>query len=124
MSNAAEGGRTAGCVTESIYSGSVVVALADVQHCELHPKNSVPGIHVITSHTKYNFEHDCWENPIWINEPEATQFRAAWCRYRSELEADTLTDLSPSLSGAVSERFATEDAKTDAYANSQFGVGA
>ncbi len=112
------GGRT-GSVAESIYSGSVVLALADVQHCELHLENSVPGMHVITSHTKYNFEHDCWENPIWINEPEATRFRAAWCRYRSELEADTLADLSLS-----SERLAIEDAKDDAYANSQFGVGA
>lgn len=83
-------------VTESIYSGSVVVALADVQHCEMHPKNSVPGMHVITSHTKYNFDRDLWENSIWLNEPEAAAFRAAWCRYRSELEASTLLDLSPS----------------------------
>lgn len=80
-------------VTESIYSGSVVVALADVQHCEMHPKNSIPGMHVITSHTKWNFDRDLWENSIWISEPEATDFRSAWCRYRSELEADTLIDL-------------------------------
>lgn len=85
-------------VTESIYSGSVVVALADVQHCEMHPKNSVPGMHVITSHTKWNFDRDLWENSIWINEPEATQFRRAWCNYRAELEADTLMDLEPALS--------------------------
>jgi len=78
-------------VTESIYNGSeVIIALADVQHIEKHPKNSIPGIFVITSHTKWNFDRDLWENAIWISEPEATQFRSAWCRYRSELEADTL----------------------------------
>jgi len=83
-------------VSESIYSGSsVIVPMADVQHIEKHDKNSVPGIMVITSHTKWNFEHDVWENGIWINEPEATAFRRAWCDYRAELEADTLMDLSP-----------------------------
>lgn len=83
-------------VTESIFSGSnVVIALADVQHVEKHPQNSIPGIFVITKHTRWDFEHDLWANAIWISEPEATTFRAAWCRYRSELEADTLADLSP-----------------------------
>lgn len=96
-----------GHVTESIYNGSeVIVALADVQHIEKHPKNSIPGIIVVTSHTKWNFDRDLWENGIWISEPEATQFRSAWCRYRSELEADTLADLSPdaimaSFDGAI-----------------------
>jgi hypothetical protein len=86
----------AGKATESIFSGSsVIVPLADVQHIERHDKNSVPGIVVVTCHTKYNFEHDGWENAIWISEPEATSFRSAWCRYRSELEANTLMDLSP-----------------------------
>lgn len=82
-------------VTESIYGGSVIVPLADVQHIEKHYANGVPGIMVITKHTKWNFEHDVWENSIWIGEPEATAFRSAWCRYRSELEADTLMDISP-----------------------------
>lgn len=84
-----------GTVTESIYSGHVTVPLADVQHIENHPKNSVPGIMVITKHTHWNFEHDVWENGIWISEPEATAFTAAWCRYRSEIEVSTLTNLEP-----------------------------
>lgn len=91
-------------VTESIYSGSVVVALADVQHCEMHPKNSIPGMHVITSHTKWNFDRDLWENSIWINEPEATDFRRAWCDYRAELEAGTLMDLSPASAVSSQDR--------------------
>lgn len=87
-----------GKVTESIYSGKgVIVPLADVQHIEVHngEGQAIPGIVVVTRHTTYNFEHDGWNNGIWISEPEATDFRAAWCRYRSELEADTLADLSP-----------------------------
>jgi hypothetical protein len=82
-------------VTESIYSGSVIVPLADVQHIEKWDKHTIPGIMVVTSHTKWNFKHDVWENAIWISEPEATTFRRSWCDYRSELEADTLMDLSP-----------------------------
>lgn len=82
-------------VTESIYSGSVIVPLADVQHIESWAKHTVPGIKVITKHTTWNYAQDCWENAIWISDPEAVEFRRAWCRYRSELEADTLADLSP-----------------------------
>jgi hypothetical protein len=83
-------------VSESIYSdANVIVAMADVQHIEKWDKNSIPGIFVITSHTKWNFDRDLWENAIWISEPDATKFRRAWCDYRAELEADTLMDLSP-----------------------------
>lgn len=82
-------------VTESIFSGSVVVPLADVQHIEKHYERSLPGIFVITKHTRYDAEADFWANAIWISEPEAAAFINAWCRYRSELESDTLTDLSP-----------------------------
>lgn len=82
-------------VTESIYSDSVIVPLADVQHIEPWPKNSVPGVIVITKHTRWDFDRDAWANGIWISDPEATAFKSAWCRYRSELEADTLADLAP-----------------------------
>lgn len=85
-----------GKVAESIFSGtSVIVPLADVQHIERHEHNSVPGIFVITKHTTWDHEHDIWANAIWISEPEATAFRADWCRYRSELESETLADLRP-----------------------------
>jgi len=91
-------------VTESIFSGSnVIVALADVQHIEKWDKNSVPGIFVITKHTRWDWDRNGWSNAIWISEPEATAFRSAWCRYRSELEADTLMDLSPSKDDLMRE---------------------
>jgi hypothetical protein len=89
-------------VTESIFAGkSVTVPLADVQHIELHPQGA---IYVITKHTRWDREYDIWANAIWINAPEATEFRRAWCRYRSELEADTLIDLSPSAAISSTER--------------------
>lgn len=80
-------------VTESIFGGkSVTVPLADVQHIELHKDGA---IYVITKHTRWDAETSMWANAIWINDPEATEFRRAWCRYRGELEADTLMDLTP-----------------------------
>lgn len=92
-------------VTESIFNGSnVIVALADVQHIEKWDKNSVPGIFVVTRHTRWDRDRDGWANAIWISDPEAATFRAAWCRYRSELEADTLKDLSPSK-GEIMAKF-------------------
>lgn len=83
-------------VTESIFSGSsVIIPLADVQHIEKWDDHSVPGIKVITCHTRWDFDSNEWSNSIWMSEPEATDFKAAWCRYRSELEAETLMDLAP-----------------------------
>ena len=89
-------------VTESIYDGkSVIVPLADVQHIESWAAHSVPGIKVITRHTRWDHEASDWANSIWISEPEATAFKAAWCRYRSELESDTLADLAPNAKDQI-----------------------
>jgi hypothetical protein len=80
-------------VTESIHSGkSAIVPLADVQHIET--RNPL-GLIVVTKHTRWDKEGDFWANSIWIDAAEAVAFKAAWCRYRSELEAETLMDLSP-----------------------------
>lgn len=103
-----------GKATESIFSGqSVIVPLADVQHIERHPKNSIPGIFVITKHTNWDWDRDGWANAIWISEPEAVAFRRAWCHYRSEIESETLANLEPDVP-------ANEYVRDDA----QFGVGA
>lgn len=83
-----------GNITESIYSGeSVIVPLADVQHIEL---GNEYGIVVITKHTRWDKETGGWANNIFIHKDEAPAFKAAWCRYRSELEAEILSDLTPS----------------------------
>lgn len=98
-------------ITESIYNGkTIVVPLADVQCIYL---NNPLGLIVITRHTRWDFEHDNWANNIWIDGAEAAPFLRAWCRYRSELEGDTLANLEP-------------DQPTNEYVrdNAQFGVGA
>lgn len=80
-----------GRVTESIYSGAFsVVPLADVQHVE---KWKDGQLIVVTKHSRWDFERDFWANNINIAKEEAPQFMAAWCRYRSELESETLADL-------------------------------
>jgi hypothetical protein len=97
-------------VTESIFSGTtVIVPLADVQHIEIGKDG---GIAVITKHTRWDREGDYWANNIFIGGEEAVRFRAAWCRYRSELEADTLADLSDQPANSL--------VRDDA----QFGMGA
>lgn len=80
-----------GKVTESIFTSDVlVVPLADIQHIE---KNQY-GLMIITKHTKWNFEHDTWENAIFLPDRIKAEFTKAWCRYRQELEIDTLKDLT------------------------------
>lgn len=103
-----------GKATESIFSGkSAIIPMADVQHIENWAANSVPGIKIITKHTRYDTETDDWANAIWISEPEATAFKVAWCRYRSEIESETLADLEPDL-----------PANEYVRDNAQFGAGA
>lgn len=93
-------------VTESIYSGNgVIVPLADVQHIELHNER---GLIVVTKHTRWDCERDVWANNIWIDKAEADAFKAAWCRYRSELEADTLSDQPEKPTGGNAATLAVE----------------
>lgn len=85
-------------VSESIFNGkSMIIPMADVQHVEkrFHQYNSadgtvktgdISGYMVITKHTTWNFEHDCWENNIWLGTEEGEAFLKAWCGYRHEIE--------------------------------------
>lgn len=79
-------------VTESIFtSDTLTIPMADVQHIE----NNQYGVMVITKHTKWNFEHDTWENAIFLPDRLKDEFFKAFCMYRHELESETLKDLSP-----------------------------
>lgn len=86
-----------GKVSESIFSNKdIVIPMADVQHiekkyhsCDLlngAKKGDFEGCLIITKHTKWNFEKDFWENPIWLSDEQAKKFMDAWCHYRYELE--------------------------------------
>lgn len=93
-----------GKATESIFSGKLcIVPMAEVQHIEKLKRlprqgevgNQPNGLHVITAKTRWNNEIDMWDNPIYIAQDESDQFIGAWCRYRSEIESETLADLRP-----------------------------
>lgn len=84
---------------ESIFSnGRVVIPMAEVQHvekktydCDLvdgTKKGDLMGCAVITSMTRWNFEHDCWENSIWLGAEETIPFLKAWCDYRADFERE------------------------------------
>jgi hypothetical protein len=75
-----------GSVTESIYNGSVIVPLADVQHLEPYAH----GLTVVTKHTRWNGDRGCWANPVNVPLAEAEGFKRAWCQYRYELEKDAM----------------------------------
>lgn len=101
-----------GHVTESIYSSkSITIPLADVQHIE---RSNPLGLVVVTKHTRWDKDTGGWANNAWVDRSEAPSFMNAWCRYRSELEAETLAGLEPA-DQAVNEYVRD---------NAQFGVGA
>lgn len=93
-----------GKATESIYDGlSCVVPLAEVQHIEKVKRGPYPGetgpqpngLHVITRMTTWSQGMDGWQNPVYVPKDESELFMAAWCRYRAEIEAETLESISP-----------------------------
>lgn len=83
-------------VSESIFSnGDIVIPMADVQHIE----KVNHGIVVITIHTKWNFDHDCWENGIFVSniDDKDKKFLDAWSFYRHELEGSTEAFIGPEV---------------------------
>ncbi len=81
--------------SETIFDGKThVIPMADVQHVEIHwiyhdkPKTrkNASGCLVITKHTKWNFEHDCWENAAYLSKDAMDKFLSAWSYYRSEID--------------------------------------
>ena len=78
-------------VTESIYSGkSHTIPLALVQHIE---RRGNAQYMVVMKSSTYNTDFDDYNNAPCLDKDEGPAFVAAWCRYRSELEAPTLMDL-------------------------------
>jgi len=72
--------------TRGLFQGETTsFSLGDVQHFEKHwfvgdDRARVPyrGIQIITCHTKWNFEHDIWENNIYLSRDEAEKFIKQW----------------------------------------------
>jgi len=85
--------------SETIYSnGEVIIPMADVQHIEkkyyshdmISPPNikkgDLMGILVITRHTRWDTDNDCWANNIWIGRDKAEGFIRDWCYFRYEID--------------------------------------
>ena len=90
-----------GAVTESIFSGSnTIIPLADVSHVNKHwypsdkvkDNSTVKGYVVILKHTTYNVEIDDFNNSAYLTKAEGEKFLSAWCRYRYELEIETMVN--------------------------------
>ena len=79
-----------GKVTESIYSGSSIIPLANVSHIE---KRGMGNLMVVLAGTTWCKEMDEYHNAVFISASEADQFKKAWCDYRAELERDSLMDI-------------------------------
>jgi hypothetical protein len=98
-----------GQITESIFSGlNFIVPLADVQHIERHwypgdrerTKQNYRGLIVVTKHTTWDADIDTYANSLYIFAgEEAESFIQCWCRYRAELEADTIINIHGSVTG-------------------------
>lgn len=83
--------------SETIYSnGEVIIPMADVQHIEKKyhncnlvngtKKGDLMGILVVMKFTRWNMEHDVWDNAIWIGSEKAEGFIKDWCYFRYEVD--------------------------------------
>ena len=80
-------------VTETIFSSAdMVIPMSSVQHIEKHMKGgALTGIKIITDKTKWNFQYDTWENPIYLSSHDnhAESFLKAFCNYIAERDGMT-----------------------------------
>jgi len=85
-------------VTESIWSNdNVIIPMSEVSHIEkVKPVNDTTDrITIIFKHSKWNQESQYFEPNVYLdNYSKSREFISAWCRYRSELESETLMDLT------------------------------
>lgn len=95
-----------GKVSESIWDGGATIPLADVQHIENRGEGCCV---VVMKSSTWNTEIDDYNNGIFLNAEGTVAFKAAWCRYRSELEASTLMDLSPKETNKEEEQEQTKN---------------
>lgn len=90
-----------GQVTESIFSGeTVIVPMAEVHHIERDKRAGYEdAITVVLNGTTWNQEMDAYNNSVWLRHEEAESFKRCWCRFRAELEAETIINISGDMPG-------------------------
>lgn len=87
-----------GNVTESIFDGETrIIPLAEVLFIEkdLRKVAQPNALVVVFKGSTWDRESDYYNNVVHLIKEEAASFRKAWCRYRSELESETLADITP-----------------------------
>ena len=90
-----------GKVSESIFSGdSAIIPMAEVHHIERDKREGfTDAIIVVLNGTTWNNEIDAYNNSIWLRHEEAESFIKCWCRYRYELESETIMNLQEDIPG-------------------------
>jgi len=87
-------------VSESIFSGkTTVIPMADVCYIQRDKRPSEKEhapVWIIMKASTWNDNNEDWNNAPFLRGDEAASFLRCWCTYRSELEAETLMDLTPS----------------------------
>lgn len=83
-------------VTESIFSNDkFIIPMAEVQHIEKDLRTKYQGcITIVFKSTTYSEAEGCYNNIAYLGKDEAKDFIAAWCRYRHELEGDSIANIS------------------------------
>ncbi|HAD32190.1 MAG TPA: hypothetical protein DCE77_11495 [Methylophaga sp.] len=84
-------------VTESIFSGKThIIPMAEVHHIERDMREDYSdAVIVVLNGTTWNVGMDAYNNSAYLRHEEASAFLSCWCRYRAELECESLADLSP-----------------------------
>lgn len=82
-----------GKVTESIWSnGKYIIPLADVQFIEtLVDDKKTNRIYVVFKNSKLD-EFSIWQPMIYLEDKNGESFKREFCRYRHELEFETLSN--------------------------------
>ena len=90
-----------GQVTESIFSGeTAIIPMAEVHHIERDKRDGyTDAISIVLSGTTWNQEIDAYNNSIWLRHEEAKSFLQCWCRYRAEIEAETIINIGADMNG-------------------------
>ena len=77
-------------ISESIFSNKrVLIPMFDVQHIEYLTN----GCFVIMKSTKYNYEYDIWDNPVYLDTEETKKFIEAYCYFRYEKDIKVIEGL-------------------------------
>lgn len=81
----------------TVFNGKdVIIPMADIVGMEKKVdsagRETLVGLNVIMNKTKWNFDHDCWENSIWVSncEGQADLFLKEFLEFRERVDGDLI----------------------------------